>query len=56
MKVEYVNFMTKSSSLPSTLSELRNVEASVYTCYQQSLRPNDTFKYIINVFDALTTF
>ena len=38
--------MTKSRSLPSNLSQLRNVEASAYTCYYQILCSNRYIVYI----------
>ena len=38
--------MTKGTFLPSTLSQLRNVEASTYTCYYQILCSNRYIVYI----------
>ena len=44
-------FMTKSSYLPSTLSEHKYVEASGYTCCYQALCPN---RYIQHCIIAIT--
>ena len=44
MKVEYIDSMTKSSYLASTLSRQKNVEASGYTCCYQAYARINIFK------------